>query len=89
MTKLIAVESQQDYRLRLTFSDGSWGVYDFAHFIDARTSMTEPLADPDFFARHFIEMGALCWPNGFGLSAASLQQRLEKDGALHRKQRAA
>lgn len=89
MIKLTAVEDRGGYRLRLSFSDGSWGIHDFTHFIQTRTPMTVPLADADYFARHFIEMGALCWPNGFDLSAASLQQRLESDGALHREQRAA
>lgn len=89
MIKLTAVENQEGYRLRLTFSDGSWGVYDFTHFIDARTPMTEPLADATFFTSHFIEMGALCWPNGFDLSAASLQQSLRTDGLLRGEQQAA
>lgn len=44
MIKLVAVEPPQGYELRLSFSDETNGVYDFAPFIDARTEMTVPLA---------------------------------------------
>jgi hypothetical protein len=51
--------------------------------------MTQPLADPAFFSRHFIEAGALAWPNGFDLSAQSLYERLRDSGELHRDAEAA
>lgn len=57
-------------------------MYDFASFVAAGTEMTAPLGDPDFFARCFIEAGALAWPNGFDLSAESLHRRLQEQGAL-------
>ncbi|MCW5614503.1 MAG: DUF2442 domain-containing protein [Rhodocyclaceae bacterium] len=84
MLKLIAIESKGEARLLLRFSDGAWGVHDFARYLDANTEMTAPLRDPQFFARHFIEAGALAWPNGFDLSAASLYLRLEESGKLRR-----
>ena len=84
MIKLIAIEKREGTQLLLRFSDGAWGTYDFAPFIDAATEMTIPLRDPGFFARCFIEAGALSWPNGFDLSAGSLYRRLQEAGALHR-----
>lgn len=83
MIKLTAVEPKGTTQLLLRFSDGAWGVYDFAPFIKAATPMTIPLSDPVFFARHFIETGALAWPNGFDLSAGSLYLSLDGVGALH------
>ena len=44
-------------RSRLRFSDDSHGVFDFTPFLEAGTSMTEPLRDPAFFRRFFLEMG--------------------------------
>ncbi len=82
MIKLVAVEPRRASTLLLRFSDGSSGNYDFAPFVDANTEMTAPLADPKFFCRHFIEGGALAWPNGFDLSAGSLYRRLEEAGEL-------
>jgi hypothetical protein len=84
MIKLIAIEPRGGSRLLLRFSDNTSGVYDFAPFIQANTEMTAPLADPAFFGRHFIEAGALAWPNGFDLSAGSLQRRLQESGDLSR-----
>lgn len=84
MIKLIAVEPKGERRLLLRFSDGAWGVCDFTPFVDAGTEMTEPLRDPVFFARVYIELGALAWPNGFDLSAESLHRRLGEAGALRR-----
>ena len=45
--------------------------------------MTAPLCDPAFFARCFIELGALAWPNGLDFSAGSLHRHLKADGKLH------
>lgn len=89
MIKLIAVEPRGACKLLLRFSDGAWGVYDFARYAEAGTAMTEPLRDPDFFGRHFIELGALAWPNGFDLSAEALHRRLQEGGELRRDSRVA
>ena len=89
MIKLVAADYVNDHEVRLRFSDESHGVFDFSSFIAARTPMTEPLGDPAFFRRFFLEMGALAWPNGFDLSAASLQQKLDEGGRLHRPSAAA
>lgn len=82
MVKLIEVESRGGYRLALRFADGASGVFDFTPFIEADTSMTEPLRNPTFFARHCIELGALAWPNGLDFSAGSLYRRLQDAGKL-------
>ncbi len=84
MIKLTAVEPKERYQLLLRFSDGASGVFDFSGFVEAGTEMTEPLRDPAFFARHFIELGALAWPNGLDFSAGSLYRRLEDEGRLVR-----
>ncbi|MGH8274071.1 MAG: DUF2442 domain-containing protein [Candidatus Acidiferrales bacterium] len=84
MIKLISIEPKGAYKLLLRFSDGAWGIYDFSRYVQAGTQMTEPLKDPDYFKRYFIELGALAWPNGFDLSAESLNSRLQEAGELHR-----
>jgi hypothetical protein len=84
MIKLVAIEPKGNASLLLRFSDGAWGVYDFSRYQAANTEMTAPLRDSDFFAKHFIEAGALAWPNGFDLSAESLYRRLQEAGDLRR-----
>jgi hypothetical protein len=44
--------------------------------------MVRPLKDPAFFARVFIELGALTWPNGFDLDPIALHERMAKAGEL-------
>jgi hypothetical protein len=89
MIKIVAADYVKDHEIRLRFSDDSSGVLDFAPFVQAGTPMTEPLRDLDFFRRFYLELGALAWPNGFDLSAASLQRRLEEAGRLTRPSAAA
>lgn len=53
------------------------------------TELTRPLMNPDYFKRFFLDLGALCWPNGFELSPEAIHQRLDQIGALHRTARVA
>ncbi len=39
----------------------------FSHLFEKDGPMVQPLKDPVFFARVFIEEGAPTWPNGFDL----------------------
>lgn len=82
MIKLVAIEPKGEARLLLRFSDGASGIHDFSHYLEAGTEVTLPLRDPQFFARHFIEAGALAWPNGFDLSAESLYRRIQQAEGL-------
>jgi hypothetical protein len=85
MIKLVHLEVTGADTLSLAFSDGSTAaLWSAAPLIARDTVMTRPLADPAFFARAFIEAGALAWPNGFELSAESLHRRLRESGVLLR-----
>jgi hypothetical protein len=84
MIKLTHVSVQGPHRLALTFSDGSHAVWSAEALIARSTELTQPLEDPAYFARAFIEGGALAWPNGLELSPAALHQRLADSGALIR-----
>jgi hypothetical protein len=82
MIKLARIELVGETTLTLVFSDGTSGRWSALDIIARNTVLTAPLADPAYFARAFIEAGALAWPNGLELSAASLQKRLAEVGAL-------
>ncbi|MES0872735.1 DUF2442 domain-containing protein [Sinimarinibacterium thermocellulolyticum] len=82
MIKIVQATPPPDNRISLVFSDGSFGELDLQPLIDRNTELTEPLADAAFRNRFFLELGALCWPNGLELSAASLHQRLRSTGHL-------
>lgn len=84
MIKLVRLKPESATTLSLAFSDGSTAHWSAADLIARDTVVTRPLADPLYFARAFIEGGALAWPNGFELSASSLHRRLGEQGDLIR-----
>ena len=84
MIKLVHLRITGPDTLELAFSDGSHAKWSAADLIARDTIMTRPLSQPTYFARAFIEAGALAWPNGFELSGTSLHRRLAEAGALIR-----
>jgi hypothetical protein len=46
--------------------------------------MVEPLREPSYFARAFVEMGVVIWPNGFDLDPINLYMELRDAGLLTR-----
>ena len=82
LTKIVHLEKLGEFRLRLRFSDGSEGVHDFAALVHEPGSMMEPLRDPAYFARVFLEFGALTWPNGFDIAPEWLRREMEAAGEL-------
>ena len=89
MIKIIKAETIGPTQLRLTFSDGTQGDYDFAPLLAKDTVLTRPMKTPEIFNAHFIELGALCWKNGLEFSPAALHQELQSSGKLTRVQQAA
>lgn len=83
MIKIVKAELPQDRVVRLEFSDGTGGDYDLRPLIARGTEMVVPLENARLFRQFFLELGALCWPNGFELSGGGIQQRLREQGKLH------
>jgi hypothetical protein len=76
--KLLDVKTIAPHQLELTFSDHSIGVFNGANYLASRQGpLLENLRDPAYFARCFIDAGALCWPNGLELSAARLHELVD------------
>lgn len=84
MIKLTQLKPEGPETLFLRFSDGAHAIWSARELIERDTELTRPLADPAYFARAFIEAGALAWPNGLELSPAALHARLAASGALRR-----
>src|SRR6185312_7996789 len=84
MIDVVSVKHVGGYKLRVAFSDGSVGVHDFSATAARDGEMVRPLKDPAYFARVFVELGALAWPNGFDLDPIALHERMAKAGELTR-----
>lgn len=84
MVDVIKLSPMDGFRLWLRFTDGQAGICDLSEFIAGGGPMVEPLRDPTFFKRVFIEMGVPAWPNGFDLDAINLYMELRDAGKLKR-----
>jgi hypothetical protein len=83
--KIVHVRKLQrlgDYRLKLWFTDGQVGEWDFSEVATRTGSMATPLRDPAYFDRVFLEMGALTWPNGYDWCPHALHTDMAAAGAL-------
>src|SRR5579862_9763867 len=84
MIDVVSVKALGGYKLRVAFSDGSVGVHDFSSTAARDGEIVRPLKDPAFFARVFVELGALTWPNGYDLDPIALHDRMAAAGELNR-----
>jgi hypothetical protein len=82
MIKVAKIRCIGGYRVRATFSDGMAGEYDFANIVSRSGPMVEPLRDPAYFSRVFLEDGAPTWPNGYDTAPGWLRREIEQAGAL-------
>jgi hypothetical protein len=80
LTKVLRLEKLDGFRLRVRFNNGSEGVHDFAAMVSEPGPMLEPLRDRAYFARVFLEFGALSWPNGFDIAPEWLRREMEAAG---------
>jgi hypothetical protein len=67
LARITAVEPLEDFRLRLTFTDGLVREVDLSG--DLWGPMAEPLQDPTYFRQVSVdtELGTVVWPNGYDL----------------------
>jgi hypothetical protein len=80
--KVIRVEPRGDHRLWVEFSDATAGEYDMSDVVRETGAMIEPLRDPAYFRRVFLEFGAPTWPNGYDIAPYGLYLEMEQAGLL-------
>ncbi|MFM1977312.1 MAG: hypothetical protein RL145_2158 [Pseudomonadota bacterium] len=88
LAKIIRAEPAGGHALAITFADGRHGIWQ-ADFTERNGPMIQPLRDASFFARVFIEDGALAWPNGWDASADYILEEMRQAGSLRGKLAAA
>lgn len=75
MIKVLNVRLADEWVLELEFSDHTHGLFDAKNYLaQHKGPLLEALREPTFFARVFIDAGALCWPNGLELSPSRLRE---------------
>ncbi len=84
MIKVVGIERLGGHRLRIRFSDGSFGEHDFFAMAAEPGALLEPLRDHEYFARVFLDFGAPTWPNGFDIAPEWLRREMAAAGELRR-----
>ena len=82
LTKVVELKAVAPHRLRVRFNTGQEGWHDCSLLVRDPGPMIEPLKDPAFFARVFLEFGAPTWPNGFDISPEWLRREMQTAGEL-------
>lgn len=84
MIDVISVRRLGGYKLEIAFSNDVVGERDFSSILRESGPMLEPLKDPAYFARVFIDDGALTWPKGYDWDPIALHDEMKKAGQLRR-----
>ncbi len=82
MIKVRRTRPLDGYRLLVEFSDDTVGERDFSFIIGEAGPMLEPLKDPAYFRRVFVENGVLTWPNGYDWDPIALHDEMKEAGEL-------
>ena len=75
MPMVIEAEYRGDYRIHVRFNDDSEGTIDFGQWL--QEPMFEPLREPGYFRRFFIDGGTVAWPNGTDIAPEILHEALD------------
>jgi len=76
---VIRAEYRGEYRIHLAFTDGVENTVDFSQWLDG--PVVEPLKDPGYFQRFFLEGGTVTWPNGADVAPETLYERAKSSDA--------
>ncbi|MEQ1910271.1 MAG: DUF2442 domain-containing protein [Vicinamibacterales bacterium] len=70
LPRLISAEHRGGFRIHVRFTDGADAIVDFESWLDG--PVFEPLKDPAYFARFFVDGGTVAWPNGADIAPETL-----------------
>jgi len=72
LPSVVRAEYRGGFRIRVTFNDDSKKTLDFRQWLEG--PVFEPLKDPAFFCRFFIDGGTVVWPNGADIAPETLYE---------------
>jgi Protein of unknown function (DUF2442) len=70
LPQVVQAEYRGRHRIHLWFNDGLEKTVDFGRWLHG--PMFEPLKDPAYFQRFFVEAGTVTWPNGADIAPETL-----------------
>ena len=76
---VVHAEHRGGFRVHVCFNDASENTIDFEPWLEG--PVFEPLRDPAYFRRFFVDGGTVIWPNGADIAPETLY---EVPGRRHR-----
>ena len=76
---VIQAEYRGEHRIHVVFNDGVESTIDFSSWLAG--PVFEPLKDPAYFARFFLDGGTVAWPNGADIAPETLYERAKSSKA--------
>jgi hypothetical protein len=72
LSSVVSAEYVDNYRIQLTFNDGTSGTVDFIDWLEG--PIFRPLLDVTYFRRFFLDGGTISWPNGADIAPETLYE---------------
>jgi len=69
---VIRAEHRGDFCVHVVFNDASENTIDFTPWLEG--PVFEPLKDPEYFRRFFVDGGTVVWPNGADIAPEALYE---------------
>lgn len=79
LSSVVRATYRGEHKIHLSFNDGISGTVDFSDWLQG--PVFEPLKDPAYFARFFIDGGTVAWPNGADIAPETLHERAQSHEA--------
>ena len=80
--RLNAVKPLEDYRLEVSFIDGTQGIVEMKQLIHSQNAgVFSQLKDIKIFNQAYLEHGAVTWPGGFDLAPDAMHAAIKKNGS--------
>jgi len=73
LPSVVRADYRGEFKIHLSFNDGVSATVDFSGWLDG--PVFEPLKDPAYFGRFFLDGGTVAWPNGADIAPETLYER--------------
>jgi hypothetical protein len=85
LPSVVRAEYRGGFRIHVVFDEGSEATVDFRQWLDG--PVFEPLKDPGYFQKFFIDGGTLVWPNGADIAPETLYEAAQVKCLVERSNR--
>jgi hypothetical protein len=74
---VVVVEPLENYKLRVTLSNGRKGIFDVSPYLDME--VFQELKDPRYFRRVYVDYDTVVWPHEQDIAPETVELELQPD----------